>query len=51
VNRGLVGEVAALVTNRDDPLGEPVDGPLVIRAVILQLHDPVEALGAVTLTQ
>jgi hypothetical protein len=46
-----VNKSYALVTDRDDSLGELVDGPLVVRAVILKLHDPVEAISAVALTQ
>ncbi len=41
----------ALVADRDDALGQPVDRPLIVRTIILQLHDSVEAFRAVSLTQ
>src|ERR1022692_3715982 len=40
-----------LVAYRDDPLGESMDCPLIVGAIVLQFHDPVETLGTVALTQ
>src|ERR1700733_8786597 len=43
--------VGGRITYIDDALGELVHGPLVISTIILQLYDPVEAFGAITLTE
>ena len=47
----IVGVGDALVTDFNDALGEAMDRSLIIGAIVLQLHDAVEALGAIARAQ